>query len=159
MQFSIIKKRIFVAAAMLSLCGVVAAQDLSDVVLEEIIVTATKRAGGVEAQQAPVAVTVYNSSQLDAMHIRDLKAIGYSAPSVQLEDVGTQRGYANFSIRGLGINSSIPSIDPTVGVFIDGMYYGINSGVVLDVFDLESIEVLRGPRVCSSAATLPAAPS
>ena len=142
-------RRTAALAAVLS-CAVfspsAAAQNLSDILLDEIIVTATKRAGGEEAQQAAVAVTVYGENQLDAMHIRDLKAIGYSAPSVQLEDIGTTRGTANFSIRGLGINSSIPTIDPTVGVFIDGMYYGIPGGVVLDVFDLESIEILRGPQ-------------
>ena len=53
-----------------------------------------------------------------------------------LDDVGTTKGVANFSIRGLGINSSIPSIDPTVGIFVDGMYLGINAGVVMDLFDL-----------------------
>ena len=67
-------------------------------------------------------------------------------PNVQLDDVATIAGVANFSIRGLGINSSIPSIDPTVGVFVDGMYMGITSGVLLDMFDLESVEVLRGPQ-------------
>lgn len=118
----------------------------SDVFLEEIVVTATKRAGGMNVQKVPVAISAYGSGQLDAMHIRDLEAIGYNAPSVQLEDIGTSRGTANFSIRGLGINSSIPSIDPTVGVFVDGMYYGLNAGVVFDIFDLESIEVLRGPQ-------------
>ncbi|MGB5245843.1 MAG: TonB-dependent receptor, partial [Woeseia sp.] len=118
----------------------------ADILLEEIIVTGTKRAGGIEVQDAAVAITAYSESQLDAMHIRDVQAIGYSAPSVQLEDIGTTRGTANFSIRGLGINSSIPSIDPTVGVFVDGMYLGITSGVVLDIFDLEGIEVLRGPQ-------------
>ncbi len=142
-------RRIAVACAALTgimMGGLTQAQDLGDVLLEEIIVTATKRAGGVEAQQAAVAITAYSDNQLDAMHIRDLRAIGYSAPSVQLEDIGTTRGTANFSIRGLGINSSIPTIDPTVGVFIDGMYYGIPGGVVMDIFDLESIEVLRGPQ-------------
>lgn len=118
----------------------------ADALLEEIIVTATKRAGGVDVQDAGVAITAYNEKQLDAMHLRDVQAIGYAAPSVQLEDIGTTRGTANFSIRGLGVNSSIPSIDPTVGVFVDGMYLGINSGVVLDIFDLEGIEVLRGPQ-------------
>jgi iron complex outermembrane receptor protein len=134
------------ATAGIALGGAVQAQDLGQTLLEEIIVTATKRAGGIEAQQAAVAVTAYGANQLDAMHLRDLSAIGYSAPSVQLEDIGTTRGTANFSIRGLGINSSIPSIDPTVGVFVDGMYYGLNAGVVLDVFDLERVEVLRGPQ-------------
>jgi iron complex outermembrane receptor protein len=143
-----IRRGTFVLAAITSLAigNVGQAQDLGEALLEEIIVTATKRAGGIEAQSAAVAVTVYNANQLDAMHIRDLKALGYNAPSVQLEDIGTARGTANFSIRGLGVNSSIPSIDPTVGVFVDGMYYGLNAGVVFDVFDLESVEILRGPQ-------------
>jgi iron complex outermembrane receptor protein len=52
----------------------------------------------------------------------------------------------NFSIRGQGINSSIPSVDPTVGVFVDGLFMGTTYGVVIDTFDLESVEVLRGPQ-------------
>ena len=80
------------------------------------------------------------------MHIRDLSQLGFTAPSVQMEDIGTARGTANFSIRGLGVNSSIPSIDPTVGVFVDGMYLGLNAGVVFDMFDLQSVEILRGPQ-------------
>ncbi|MGH8196325.1 MAG: TonB-dependent receptor [Woeseiaceae bacterium] len=122
------------------------AQGLADEFLEEIIVTATKRQGGIDVQDAGLAISAYGESQLDAMHIRDLSALGFVAPSVQLEDIGTTRGTANFSIRGLGINSSIPSIDPTVGVFVDGMYMGINGGVVLDRFDMASVEVLRGPQ-------------
>jgi iron complex outermembrane receptor protein len=66
---------------------------------------------------------------------------------VQLEAVGTFPGVQNFSIRGQGINSSIPSVDPTVGVFVDGIYLGTTFGVVLDTFDLESIEVEFGFRV------------
>lgn len=122
------------------------AQGLADEFLEEIIVTATKRPGGIDVQDAGLAISAYGESQLDAMHIRDLSALGFVAPSVQLEDIGTTRGTANFSIRGLGVNSSIPSIDPTVGVFVDGVYMGINGGVVLDRFDMASIEVLRGPQ-------------
>ncbi len=86
------------------------------------------------------------TSSSTRLKVRDLGNLSPIDAERQLEDVGTARGVANFSIRGLGINSSIPSIDPTVGVFIDGVYLGINGGVVLDIFDLESIEVLRGPQ-------------
>lgn len=135
-----------VALSGLAVSGLAQAQSASDALIEEIMVTATKRAGGILVQDAAVAISAYSDGQIDAMFLRDLKAIGFDAPNVQLEDIGTARGTANFSIRGLGINSSIPSIDPTVGVFVDGMYLGFNAGVVFDTFDLEGVEVLRGPQ-------------
>ncbi|MGQ0534065.1 MAG: TonB-dependent receptor [Caulobacteraceae bacterium] len=112
---------------------------------EEIVVTATKR-GDVLAQDVPGALTAFSDEQLEALNFDDLQSLTYTMPNVQLEDIGTAPGVANFGIRGLGINSSIPSVDPTVGVFVDGMYYGINAGIVVDNFDLEAIEVLRGPQ-------------
>lgn len=115
-------------------------------VLGTITVTATKKADVENVQDVPVAMTAFNSDTLEALQVRDIQSLSYSAPNVQLEDIGTAKGTANFSIRGLGINSSIPSIDPTVGVFVDGVYLGINNGVVLDLFDLDSVEVLRGPQ-------------
>jgi iron complex outermembrane receptor protein len=142
-------RRGFIIAAALAGLGLsmgAEAQRTSDVFLEEITVTATKREGGIDVQDAALAVSAYGENQIDAMHLRDLSAIGFVAPNVQLEDIGTTRGTANFTIRGIGINSSIPSIDPAVGVFVDGMYLGINGGVVLDMFDLEGVEVLRGPQ-------------
>src|SRR3546814_20905614 len=83
---------------------------------------------------------------MERMHLRDISEVGFKAPNVILEGTGSMKAVANFSIRGQGINSSIPSIDPTVGTFIDGVYLGVNAGVVLDTFDLERIEVLRGPQ-------------
>jgi iron complex outermembrane recepter protein len=130
----------------ISSAGSALAQSAASVLTDEIIITATKKSGGESVQDAPVAITAYGEAQLEALHVTDLQSLSYSAPNVSLEDIGTTPGVANFSIRGLGINSSIPSIDPTVGVFVDGMYLGINGGVVLDLFDLESIEVLRGPQ-------------
>ncbi len=127
-----------------------AAQDESEgaagALTDQIFVTAQKKAAAENVQDVPLAVTAYGSEQLDALKVRDLGNLSYSVPNVQLEDIGTARGIANFSIRGLGINSSIPSIDPAVGTFVDGVYLGQNGGVVLDIFDLESIEVLRGPQ-------------
>lgn len=112
----------------------------------EIVVTATKKADAENVQSVPQAITALGAASLEAMKVRDLQSLTHAAPGVSLDQVGTVRGTANFSIRGLGINSSIPSIDPTVGTFVDGVYIGVNSGVVFDVFDLDSVEILRGPQ-------------
>ena len=112
--------------------------------LEEVVVTARKREESLI--DVPIAVTALNATQLEVLKVRDIQSLSIGLPNVALDDVGTTRGIANFSIRGLGINSSIPSIDPTVGTFVDGVYLGTNAGVVFDVFELESVEVLRGPQ-------------
>ncbi len=114
--------------------------------INEILVTGTKTKDPENVQDVPLAVTAFNAGTLEAFKIRDVSGLSFQAPNVSLDQVGTSRGTANFSIRGLGINSSIPSIDPTVGVFVDGVYLGFNAGVVFDLFDLESVEVLRGPQ-------------
>ena len=114
--------------------------------LNTIVVTGTKTQNVEDVQDVALAVTAFNSDSIEAYKIRDIQGLQFQAPNVSLDQIGTSRGTANFSIRGLGINSSIPSIDPTVGVFVDGVYLGINGGVVFDIFDVESVEILRGPQ-------------
>lgn len=116
----------------------------SSALLEEVVVTARKREE--QSQDVPLSISAFGEDQLNALKVRNLTDLAVSMPSVVLDEIGTSRGYANFSIRGIGINSSIPSIDPAVGVVIDGVYLGTNSGVVFDNFDIQSIEVLRGPQ-------------
>ena len=137
----------------LAFTGLVAAQSedtdednrgTSSALLEEVVVTARKREEG--SQEVPLAVSAWSGDQIEALKIRDLRGLSVAMPNVAMDDIGTIRGVANFSIRGLGINSSIPGIDPTVGVFIDGVYLTQNAGVVFDMTDIESIEVLRGPQ-------------
>jgi iron complex outermembrane receptor protein len=132
-----------------ALAGTAVAQDnaprrQASALLEEVVVTARKREEG--SQDVPISVSAYSAEQIDALKVRNLTNLAVSMPSVVLDDIGTSRGYANFSIRGLGVSSSIPSIDPAVGLIIDGVYLGTNAGVLFDTFDLESIEVLRGPQ-------------
>ena len=112
---------------------------------EEIVVTATKREGA-QAQDLPIALNVFDEEDLRVRNVEDMTSLSYAMPNVQIEDIGTTRGIANISIRGVGVNSSIASVDPAVGVFVDGVYQGINAGSLTDVFDLEAIEVLRGPQ-------------
>ncbi len=112
--------------------------------IEEVVVTARKREETVF--DVPLSVSALGAGEIGARKIRGLTDLAVSLPNVALDEVGTARGIANFSMRGLGINSSIASIDPTVGVFVDGVYLGTNNGVAFDLFDLESIQVLRGPQ-------------
>lgn len=114
--------------------------------VETFKISGTKKVGGQSALEAPVAVTTFTEEQLDAYRYQDIESLTFSIPAVSLDTPGTQKGIANFTIRGLGTNSSIPSIDPTVGFFVNGVYFGSNAGAVLDTFDLEGIEVLRGPQ-------------
>lgn len=113
---------------------------------DEIIVTATKKAEGQTLQKTALAMSALGSAQIESKQIHDLAGLGNSIPNVSFDSGGTFKGTANFSIRGLGVNSSIPSLEPSVGVFVDGVYQGINAGILFDTFDLESIEVLRGPQ-------------
>ena len=121
-------------------------QDSAALAEDAITVTASKKARGELLEDVPVAITAFNGPALADMQFRDLQSLSYRVPGVSLDPVGTFRGVANFSIRGLGINSSIPSIDASVGTVIDGVYVASNFGLVLDQFDLASVEVLRGPQ-------------
>lgn len=87
-----------------------------------------------------------DAEAINARNVTDISSLSYVAPNVQLDPVGTFKGVANFSIRGLGINSSIPSIEPAVGLFVDGVYMGVNAGTVFDLVDVRNVELLRGPQ-------------
>ena len=114
--------------------------------LEEITTTATKKSDAEAAQDVPVSVSVFSYEKLAALKVTDIEDLSYAMPNVALDGIGTGKGIANFSIRGLGVTGSISSIAPTVGVFVDGVYLGMNYGAIADTFDLEAVEVLRGPQ-------------
>ena len=150
-----ITKTLLASASAIAICasGAIAQEDqqerrgsVQSVLSDVITVTATKRPDAEDVQNVAISVSAFNANTLDALNMRDLESLSYSVPNVTLDDIATSRGTANFAIRGLGVNSSIPSIDPTVGVFIDGVYMGYNGGLVFDMFDLDSIEILRGPQ-------------
>jgi len=112
--------------------------------LEEIVVTARKRTEGL--QDVPVAVTALDAARLEARGFKNIQDISFSIPNVALDTIGSNSTSANFAIRGLGATSSVQSLEPSVGTFVDGAYLAVNAGVVTDTFDIERIEVLRGPQ-------------
>jgi iron complex outermembrane receptor protein len=114
--------------------------------IEIVTISAQKRGVAENGQTVPIALTAVNGVELEDRHVRDLQDLTVAAPNVTLADACTIPGFANFTIRGLGTNTTIPSIEPAVGVFVDGIYQGVSAGVVLDLFDIEDIEILRGPQ-------------
>jgi iron complex outermembrane receptor protein len=112
--------------------------------LREIVVTAQKREESV--QDVPIAVTVLDQQALDSETIQDIRDIAGRVPSLVVDSVGAGPSAAAISIRGISFEDIEKSFDPAVGVVVDGVFIGTNTGQLLDSFDLERLEVLRGPQ-------------
>jgi len=128
-------------------CFPSAASAQGSTLLEEIVVVAQKKGFGESIQDVPISITAFSGDQVEAMFAVNLTDVGLATPNASLTELPTFPGVANFVIRGMGtVGQSIPSADPAVGVSIDGVSLGTIYGVVTDLFDLEAIEVLRGPQ-------------
>lgn len=113
--------------------------------LDEVVIT-SRKLGAEALQRAPIAATAISMEALERGQYIDLREVARLAPNVQLETSAAFPGFANFTIRGLTLNNSLRTLDPAVSVVFDGLAYGDPLGMVLDTFDVESIEVLRGPQ-------------
>jgi len=112
-------------------------------VLEEIVVTARKKDESI--QDVPMAVTAIKD-QLREGSVRRLEDIQAFAPNLFINRTPGIASGAAITIRGVASLESDKSFDPSIGVVMDGMFLGTSSGVLLDNFDIERIEVLRGPQ-------------
>jgi iron complex outermembrane receptor protein len=138
-----------VSLAALALAAPAYAQDgLSDDndrgALREIIVTAQKRTESF--QSIPIAVTALDERALSSATIDDIRDIAGRVPSLVVDSVGAGPSAAAISIRGISFEDIEKSFDPAVGVVVDGVFIGTNTGQLLDSFDIERLEVLRGPQ-------------
>lgn len=111
--------------------------------LEEIIVTASKREQTL--QQTPIAVSVVGIEELQQGMVLNLYDLQVLVPSLRIEQF-TGSAEANFSVRGFGDGLNAVGTEPSVGVFIDGVYRSRPTATMLDLPRLERIEVLRGPQ-------------
>ncbi|WP_150293229.1 TonB-dependent receptor [Sphingobium estronivorans] len=113
--------------------------------LADIVVIGRKRARAEEIQKVPTAITAVSAAQLQSPALKSLVEIGTLAPNASLQP-SVQRGVQNFAIRGMGVSGTTVSDEPAVGIFQDGVYWGSNYGAIGDTFDLEGVEILRGPQ-------------
>ncbi|WP_404482323.1 TonB-dependent receptor [Novosphingobium sp. BL-52-GroH] len=108
-----------------------------------IIVTATKREQTL--QDVPVAVSVTSGATLERAQIRDLKDLQSVVPSLRVNQLQSSAN-TNFYIRGFGNGANNAGIEPSVGLFVDGVYRSRSASMIADFPDVERIEVLRGPQ-------------
>jgi iron complex outermembrane receptor protein len=119
------------------------AQEESVRVLEEITVTARQRVESL--QDVPVAVTVMDESAIQKTFAQNLGEMGAYAPNVT---IGTVPGFtaASIAIRGVSTGDIPSTFDPAVTVAVDGFYLGHYQASLLDMFDIQQVEILRGPQ-------------
>lgn len=113
--------------------------------LEEIVVTARKREE--RLQDIGSSVTALSAEALARRPDVDLSSFANVAPNVIIDDMQEGPGSpAAMTIRGIGTNDHERSIDPTIGVIVDGVFIGSVGGAMVKALDLQSIEILRGPQ-------------
>ena len=111
--------------------------------LETITTTATKREQTL--QDVPVAVSVVSSAVIDKAEIQDLNDLQSLVPSLRVGQLQSSAN-TNFIIRGFGNGANNVGIEPSVGVFIDGVYRSRSAAQISDLPNVERVEVLRGPQ-------------
>lgn len=114
-----------------------------DSVIEEIVVTSSKRT--TTLQEIPIAVSVTSADTIEKAQIIDLKDLQSVVPSLKINTLQNSTN-TNFIIRGFGNGANNPGIEPSVGVFIDGVYRSRSASAISDLPNIERVEVLRGPQ-------------
>lgn len=112
--------------------------------LEEIVVTAQKRAENL--QNVPIAVSAVTSSTIENMHATSLQGLMGVVPSIQLNNYVNTPNTAAVYIRGMGILEADPYAGQTVSIVVDGVPQYFSMGALLNLYDIDRVEVLRGPQ-------------
>jgi iron complex outermembrane receptor protein len=110
----------------------------------DIVVTARRRSETL--LNVPIAVTAFTADKLDKIGAVDLTDIQNTTPNTTIKDArGTNSTLAAF-IRGVGQQDPVPGFEAGVGIYLDDVYLNRPQAAVLDIYDVERIEVLRGPQ-------------
>jgi len=122
-------------------------QDQASRLIEELVVTARRREEGL--QDAPLAVSAFTQETLDYRGVTQLDQIARFVPGLTLENNPSFGGAANSAaiyLRGVGQKEFLPTTEPGVGLYVDGVYVARSVGAILDIVDVDRLEVLRGPQ-------------
>src|SRR5210317_1246487 len=121
------------------------AQNGDDALIEEIMVTATKREASI--YEVPIAVSAFEGDKLAQQGIVDIIDIGKFVPNLNITQFSAgHNSSANAFIRGIGLQDHLITTDPGVSVYVDGVYLGRQVGQNWNLTNIERVEVLRGPQ-------------
>ena len=126
--------------------SVFAEENADDRVIEEVLVVSTKRAQAELAQDVPIASTVVSAAMISENNFLDLRDVARMVPGADFRQTATFPGIQRFWLRAVGVSFSVPNFDPAVGVYQNGVFVAQNIAAILDTFDMESIEIMRGPQ-------------
>ncbi len=113
-------------------------------IVDEIVVTARKREENI--QEVPIAVTLITATALEDSGAADLSELQAQVPNLSIYPGRNQSTTLTAFLRGIGQADPLWGVDPGVGLYLDDVYMARPQGALLDVFDVERIEVLRGPQ-------------
>jgi iron complex outermembrane receptor protein len=120
------------------------AQDDPAVAIEEIIVTSRRREESL--QEVPIAVTAYSGEYLEEIGAIDIVALTQSTPNTTLEVSRATNTTLTAYIRGVGQQDPVAGFEGGVGIYLDDVYLARPQATVFDIYDVERIEILRGPQ-------------
>src|ERR1700722_6654305 len=109
--------------------------------LGEVVVTAQKRSENL--QRTPVAIPAFTSQAISQANLAGPQQLQFNVPSMTF---GQNSGYAYVTLRGVGSDVAASGAQSSVGTYIDGVYIGSETTAGVPSFDLQRIEVLRGPQ-------------
>ncbi|HQS69161.1 MAG: TonB-dependent receptor [Novosphingobium sp. 17-62-8] len=112
--------------------------------LSEIIVTAQKRSESI--QSVPISIAAVGGETLSAMNVTTLQALQGAVPNVQIDNFANTPNNAVFTIRGIGVIEPDPYAGNTVSIVVDGVPQFFSMGALLDTYDTNRVEILRGPQ-------------
>ncbi|HYX73081.1 MAG TPA: TonB-dependent receptor [Steroidobacteraceae bacterium] len=112
--------------------------------LQEVVVTARRRAENL--QDVPLAVTAVSADALEQRNVTNLQDLNSFVPNFKISADRATNATINVYIRGVGQSDPLWGFEPGVGVYVDDVYLARPQSALLDVYDIDHIEVLRGPQ-------------
>ena len=111
----------------------------------DIVVTARKREENL--QTVPISVTAFTATALKNQSVQSVKDIQFQTPSLTIAPTNSDRNNLSVTIRGQNVSDTLLTVDPAIGIYIDGVNYAKTLGTELAVLtDVERVEVLKGPQ-------------